>query len=307
MAGDITEQKKRVEQLLADARWKLLGDDNFAAGATGEDFRILTRKVEGVPWECLDAALQYLAAQTSFDALKIEGKPYAGTWWQGHVWWERNQRKADDADLTLLQLLVCGAGSSWRFVTPNSGGSLVATVVRDMTKAGVDALLAALVSTNNNASGFSYDRDTGRWSGSISTRGADSGDAVYFDRGWFYELMPDFRWDHGGRLIKEIWRITCCYKLANGQGNGLGYYHHGGNNPTLGDAAAAAALTDAEKVGPPLVRNGWSFFDRIGGDKYYFKRTVKAELMTVDTSSIYELSGRGTMVNVVSNAGSSYT
>jgi hypothetical protein len=190
----LTDQEDLVKSYLTDNLWKLLGDDSFA-----DDFRILTRKIEGVPYDSLDAAIRYLNKQASFVTPIIEGKQYPDTWYQGHVWWERSTRKPDDATVTLTQLLVTGQGKYWSFATAGIGGTVTTTVFRDLTKDAYDSLRATACTTaTRNSSSQSWDRDTNRWSGSLTSHIQDAeADASFYDKGWFKELVVDFRWNHG--------------------------------------------------------------------------------------------------------------
>ena len=138
-----------------------------------------------------------------------------------------------------------------------------------------------------------FDLYNGSWS---AKPGSPSRYAKYYDSGWFYEIYDKFRWDHGGRYIKEVWCITCCYKYDTGVAQGQVYFHEGTNSPTGGNVTPPAA----QLYGPPLME--WSHFQTLGGDKYQFKRTVKAELITTDETSNYEISSRGTSaVTIASN------
>jgi len=221
------EQEALAAAYLGNEKWTLASDDYFSPG---EDFRIVKRKLADVPWENLDAALQYLAGQTSFTNLVIEGKSYEGTWFQGHVWWEKNQRKADDTNITLYQLLVCGAGGSWVFTTPNKHGPIVTTVCRDLTKATADDLLANLLNTNNNSSGWSCDRETNRWSGSITTR-QESGASVviWWDRQGVIEYIRHEHIDKDGYGVRWLYidKVTSNFRAGSGIQFGLAAYQGG--------------------------------------------------------------------------------
>lgn len=256
MAGDLTEQKARIEHMLEANPWKLHGDDNFGPG---EDFRILTRKVLDLPFELLDAALQYLAAQSSFTSLVVEGKAYTGTWYQGHVWYAKGQNRSGEPEITLFQVLVSGAGGSFVFTTPCQTGPIVSTVCYDMTKAAADALLAALLNTKNNSSGWSRDRETNRWSGSITTRDVVAGEAVnWWDRQNVIEYRKHEYIDKDGYGQRWLYvdKVTSNFRAGTGIQFGL--------------AAYAGGLQQDDGVSSWMRQNDAS-------DTWSFKRVVKVE------------------------------
>jgi hypothetical protein len=253
--SDLTDQEALAAQFLTDNKWKLASDDNFAPG---EDFRIIKRRMDDLPWENLDAALQYLAGLASFATPVIEGKTYTGTWYQGHVWWEKSQRRADDTSITLYQLLVCGAGGSFVFTTPTQGGPVVTTVCYDMTKAAADALLVALLNTKNNSSGFSWNRETNRWSGSITTRDVVGAIASWWDRQGVIEYRKHEYIDKDGYGQRWLYvdKVTSNFRAGAGIQFGLAAYAGGLQQD---DGASSWMQQSYEK------------------DTWYFKRVVKVE------------------------------
>ncbi len=113
--------------------------------------------------------------------------------------------------------------------------------------------------------------------------------SAYYNKGFYNSLVDVYRWDHGGRYIKEVWKLTLREVFGKGTADGLTDYYTGTND----NAATPTAISTY--VGYPPLQS-WSHFNPMGGDKYTFKRVVKAELMTSDITGDYDVSSRGTFV-----------
>lgn len=128
------------------------------------------------------------------------------------------------------------------------------------------------------------------YDGSWTTRPASAARyAKYYNAGFFYEYITKYRWDHGGRFVQEVWRITCKYRFGSDIAVGLLDFHNG-NAAITEEGTNPPGTTD--NTLPPLME--WSYFQTLGGAQYQFKRTIKAELVTKDITSKYEISNRYT-------------
>ena len=148
--------------------------------------------------------------------------------------------------------------------------------------------------------GFSATRNEfNLYDGSYSNRpvGNSGTTDVYYNTGFFYEYVTKYRWDHGGRFIMEVWRITCRYRFGKGIETGLVDFHNGVDNPT-GGATPNPGTSEPSPAPPPFME--WSHFQVLGGDKYQFKRVIAADLVTKDLTNVYDNTGRYTTGSVQS-------
>jgi len=221
MPDDFTAQAAAI---LADAKWGLLQDDDFHPAL---DFRVMVRKLEDVPRELLDQVIATLSGTASFTGSLTEGKDYAGTWYQGHVWWTRQDKQADNL-VTLWQCLVKGAGSAYTFAVPGANGTVTHTVFYSLTKAAVDALLSTLSTYRSNSCSPSLSREEGRWSGVVTTGNGTEATPFYTKTG-ITEEEVEKRFDRDGNLIIINTLTTYTEVLDNiGQSAMLQNYSGGG-------------------------------------------------------------------------------
>ncbi len=175
---------------------------------------------------------------------------------------------------------------SWSVSDVN--GAYTEGVYWNQTYAWTTARAIAMSSVLNN--GFSPPRrnDFNLYDGSWSQRPTDgAAHTTYYNAGYFYEYITKYRWDHGGRYIMEVWRITCKYRLGKGIATGLADFHNGATKPT---GWVTDPPKDSDAGNPPLME--WSHFQTLGGDKYQFKRTIAAELATRDLTNKYDNTAR---------------
>ena len=154
----------------------------------------------------------------------------------------------------------------------------------------------ALLATNKNSFPTPSRNEFNLYDGGWSVHGVvdkDKDPGIY-NKGFFYEYITAYRWDHGGRYIMEVWRITCRYRSDLDIGSGYVDFHLGtsldkdGNVVAITGGATPPGIRDS--LVPPLME--FSYFKPIGKERYEFKRTIKAELATKDLTYVYETTGR---------------